>query len=74
MKSFKQATEASGLPIRYSIHKARHTYATYLLHDSGNLRYVMQQLGHSDISMTTLYANVLPEDNGHIANKIVRDE
>jgi integrase len=26
MKSFKQAIEASGLPSRYSIHKARHTY------------------------------------------------
>ena len=74
MKSFKQAIEASGLPSRYSIHKARHTYATYLLHDTGNLRYVMQQLGHSDISMTTLYANILPEENGHLANKIRRDD
>ena len=34
----------------------------------------MQQLGHSDMSMTTLYANILPEDNGHLANKILRDE
>ena len=59
MKSFKQAIEAASLPKRYSIHKARHTYATYLLHDTNNLRYVMQQLGHSDISMTTLYANIL---------------
>ena len=74
MKSFKQAFEASGLPSRYSIHKARHTYATYLLHDTVNLRYVMQQLGHSDISMTTLYANILPEENGHLVNKIRRDD
>jgi site-specific recombinase XerD len=71
MKSFKQA---AGLPERYSIHEARHTYATYLLYDTGNLRYVMQQLGHSDISMTALYANILPEENGHLANKILRDE
>lgn len=74
MKSFKQAIEVAGLPIRFSIHKARHTYATYLLHDTGNLRYVMQQLGHSDMSMTALYANILPEENGHLANKILRDE
>jgi site-specific recombinase XerD len=74
MKSFKQAIEVAGLPDRYSIHKARHTYATYLLYDTGNLRYVMQQLGHSDISMTALYANILPEENGHLANKILRDE
>lgn len=74
MKSFNKAIAIAGLPRRYSIHKARHTYATYLLHDTGNLRYVMQQLGHSDISMTTLYANILPEENGHLANKIHRDE
>lgn len=74
MKSFKQAIQVSGLSDRYSIHKARHTYATYLLHDTGNLRYVMQQLGHSDISMTSLYASILPEENGHLANKILRDE
>ena len=74
MKSFKQAIEIASLPKRYSIHKARHTYATYLLHDTNNLRYVMQQLGHSDISMTTLYANILPEENGHLANKIRRDD
>jgi integrase len=47
MKSFKLAIEVPGLPDRYSIHKARHTYATYLLHDTGNLCYVMQQIGHS---------------------------
>lgn len=74
MKSFKKSLEVAHLPDRYSIHKARHTYATYLLHDTGNLRYVMQQLGHSDISMTALYANILPEENGHWANKIQRDE
>jgi hypothetical protein len=34
----------------------------------------MQQLGHSDISMTALYANILPEENGHLANKIMRDD
>jgi integrase/recombinase XerD len=73
MKSFKKAIEAAKLPERYSIHKARHTYATFLLHDTQNLRYVMQQLGHSDISMTALYANILPEEIGLLANKIKRD-
>jgi len=73
-KSFKQATEAAGLRDSLSIHSARHTYATFLLHDSGNLRYVQQQLGHSNISMTSHYANILPEENGKLANMIKRDE
>jgi len=34
----------------------------------------MQQLGHTDVSMTSLYANILPEENGHLVNRIVRDE
>ena len=73
-KSFKRAVEESGIRTTISIHKARHTYATYLLHDTGNLRYVMRQLGHTDIGMTSLYAGILPEENGRLANKIVRED
>jgi site-specific recombinase XerD len=74
MKSFKQAIKKAKLPEHYSIHCARHTYATYLLHDTGNLRYVQKQLGHAQLAMTALYADVLPEENGKLANMIRRDE
>jgi len=70
MKSFKRAIEDSHLPLHFSIHSARHTYATFLLHATNNLRYVQKQLGHSKISMTALYADVLPSENGSLANKI----
>jgi len=70
MKSFKRAIEESNLPLHYSIHNARHTYATFLLHATHNLRYVQKQLGHSKISMTALYADVLPSENGNLANMI----
>jgi len=73
MKSFKRAIEESGLPLYYSIHNARHTYATFLLYATNNLRYVQKQLGHSKISMTALYADVLPSENGNLAN-MIRDE
>jgi integrase len=70
MKSFKRAIEVADLPLHLSIHNARHTYATFLLHATNNLRYVQKQLGHSKISMTSLYADVLPSENGSLANKI----
>jgi len=70
MKSFKRAIVESHLPLHYSIHSARHTYATFLLHTTNNLRYVQKQLGHSKISMTALYADVLRSENGSLANKI----
>ena len=73
MTSFKTACKKAGLRKELSIHSARHTYATYLLHDTGNLRYVQQQLGHSSIAMTSHYANILPEENGKLANMIKRD-
>lgn len=71
MKSFKIAIQTAGLRPSLSIHKCRHTYATYLLQACGNLKYVQNQLGHSDISMTSLYASILPEDNGRLANSII---
>ena len=73
MKSFQVATKHAGLPKHYSIHSARHTYATYLLQDSKNLKYVQRQLGHSNISMTALYADIAPEENAKLAEMISRD-
>lgn len=41
-----------------SPHKCRHTYATHLLADCGNMRAVQEQLGHADISTTEIYTQV----------------
>ncbi|MHC4308018.1 MAG: tyrosine-type recombinase/integrase, partial [Planctomycetota bacterium] len=71
---FKQSLKFAGLPYDkngYSIHSARHSYATLLYHTTQNLRYVQKQLGHSSLVMTGLYADVLPEMNGTLANKIL---
>ena len=46
----------------HSIHSLRHTYATFLLRASGNLRLVQKQLGHSSIMITEIYADVLNPD------------
>ncbi len=72
--TFKQAIRKAGLPSHYSIHSARHTFATYLLHTSKSLRYVQERLGHSSLNMTSLYADVLPEMNGVLANSILEEK
>lgn len=69
--SFKKALAAAGLPPGYSIHSARHTYATLLLAKTKNLRFVQKQLGHASLSMTAHYADVLPELNQALANAIL---
>lgn len=69
-KSFKKATEAAGLPRDYSIHALRHTYATYALEETKNLRFVQKQLGHASLNMTSLYADISPEENARLADMV----
>lgn len=68
--SFKKALERAGLPMHHSIHHARHTYATKLLADTGNLKYVQKQLGHESIAFTAIYADILPEQNKALADNL----
>lgn len=79
--SFSQAVKKAGLwkkvktgsrERNLSIHSARHTYATFLYAKSDkNLKFVQKQLGHSTLNMTSLYADILPEENSELANKIL---
>jgi len=60
---FKTAAAAAGLDTKHTIHTLRHTYATNLYKASGyNLRMVQKQLGHSSITTTTVYSDVLNKD------------
>ena len=70
--SFKKAIEQANLPTHYSIHSARHTYATFLLAKSKNIRFVQKQLGHASLSMTALYSDVLPELNQSLAETFLK--
>jgi len=73
-KSFYMAVAKAGLRQTLHIHCCRHTYATYLLQSTKNLRYVQKQLGHTDLAMTALYADILPEENNRLANTIREDD
>ena len=60
---FKTMASKAGLDSKHSIHTLRHTYATNLYKASGyNLRMVQKQLGHSSITTTTVYSDVLNQD------------
>ena len=49
-----------GIPnVEYkSAHKCRHSFATYLLRNGGNLNALREMLGHADLSTTQIYLDV----------------
>ena len=60
---FKTIAGMAGIAAHHSIHSLRHTYATNLYKASGyNLRLVQKQLGHSSITTTSVYSDVINQD------------
>ena len=57
-KSWAKAFEKADIPYR-TFHTLRHTTATWLLRDTGNIRIVQGVLGHSNINVTTKYAHLV---------------
>jgi integrase len=61
-KSAWQRMRAAAGVKDFRFHDFRHTFATELLRDSGNLKLVQKALNHADINSTLRYAHVLDED------------
>ena len=58
-KSFKRCLRRVRLPEKYSIHCLRHTYGTFLLKASRNIKLVKEQLGHADNKVNDLLSGFL---------------
>lgn len=72
-KFFKIIMGKAGLPAHFHIHCLRHTYTTFLLTASNfNYRFVQQQLGHSSIKTTQVYAGVLESEGKMAIEKLYR--
>jgi integron integrase len=58
-KAVSQAGRSTGLHKRLSCHTFRHSFATYLLQQSYDIRTVQELLGHKDVKTTMVYTHVL---------------
>lgn len=68
---WEEAIKKAEVPYQ-NFHTIRHTAATWILQETGNLKLTQQILGHKDIKTTTKYAHVLNDEKRDALLKVFR--
>ncbi|WP_261991022.1 tyrosine-type recombinase/integrase [Paenibacillus polymyxa] len=71
-KVFEKALAEVGIRKQVSIHSLRHSFATHLLENGIDLRYIQELLGHQSVRTTERYTHVSRRDIGRIQSPLDR--
>lgn len=69
-KVFRSAVKKAGIVKHVTPHSLRHSFATHLLEQGINLRYIQELLGHSSPKTTQIYTHVASNELAKIRNPL----
>lgn len=69
---FENACKKYGIMKKVSIHSLRHSFATHLLEEGTDLRYIQELLGHRSSKTTEIYTHVSKRDITKIISPLDR--